>query len=223
MLGTNKQDLPHGKTSGRTAAVMNVAIIGSGNVGRALGAAIVNAGYAVTLTASDPDNAAAAATAIGASVAPTNRDAASDADIVIVAVPYPAEPDVAAEIREAVAGKPVVDVANPMNSDLSGSASETSAAEELQAQLPDAHVVKAFNTIFASNQANPRPEVDGYVAGDDPDAKREVMSLVEAMGFRPIDVGSLRAARALEAMAIVNIGINVRDGGSWTSAWKLDR
>jgi len=138
-------------------------------------------------------------------------------------VPYTAEPGVAAEIRDAVAGKPVIDVANPMTPDLSGSASETSAAEELQAQLPDAHVVKAFNTIFASNQADPRPDVDGYVAGDDADAKREVISLVEAMGFTPVDVGSLRAARALEGMAIVNIGMNIRDGGSWTSAWKLDR
>jgi len=202
---------------------MKVAIIGSGNVGRALGAAIVNAGHEVTLTASDPNNAAAAATAIGASSAPTNRDAARDASIVIVAVPYTAEPGVAEEIRDAVAGKPVIDVANPMTPDLSGSASETSAAEELQAQLPDAHVVKAFNTIFASNQANPRADVDGYVAGDDPEAKREVISLVEAMGFTPVDVGSLRAARALEGMAIVNIGINVRDGGSWTSAWKLAR
>jgi predicted dinucleotide-binding enzyme len=202
---------------------MKAAIIGSGNVGRALGAAIVNAGHEVTLTAANPANAEAAASAIGASAAPTNVVAANDANIVIVAVPYAAEPAVASEIRDAVAGKPVIDVANPMTSDLSGSASATSAAEELQAQLPDAHVVKAFNTIFASNQANPRPEVDGYVAGDDSQAKREVISLVEAMGFTPVDVGSLRAARALEGMAIVNIGINVRDGGSWTSAWKLGR
>lgn len=202
---------------------MKVAIIGSGNVGRALGRAIVRAGHDVTITATHPEHASEAAEAIGASTATTNEAAASDANIVILAVPYTAGARVANEIREAVAGKPVVDTSNPMTADLAGSASETSAAEELQAQLPDAHVVKAFNTIFASNQANPRPEVDGYVAGDDADAKREVISLIEAIGFTPVDVGPLRAARALEGMAIVNIGLNVRDRGSWTSAWKLDR
>ncbi len=202
---------------------MKVAIIGSGNVGRALGRAIVRAGHDVTITATHPEHASEAAEAIGASTATTNEAAASDANIVILAVPYTAGARVANEIREAVAGKPVVDISNPMIADLAGSASETSAAEEFQAQLPDAHVVKAFNTIFASNQANPRPEVDGYVAGDDADAKREVISLIEAIGFTPVDVGPLRAARALEGMAIVNIGLNVRDRGSWTSAWKLDR
>jgi predicted dinucleotide-binding enzyme len=122
-----------------------------------------------------------------------------------------------------VAGKPIIDVSNPMTPDLSGSASATSAAEELQAQLPEAHVVKAFNTLFATHQANPSSDVDGYVAADDADAKREVIALVEAIGFTAVDVGPLQAARALEGMAIVNIGLNVRDGGSWTSAWKLER
>ena len=202
---------------------MKVAIIGSGNVGRALGSAIVRAGHDVTITASSPEHASEAAAAIGAASAPTNELAASDASIVILAVPYAAEPQVAAEIRNAVAGKAVVDVSNPMSPDLAGSASSTSAAEELQAHLPDAHVVKAFNTIFATNQASPRREIDGFVAADDAEAKREVIGLVEALGFTPVDVGPLRAARALEAMAVVNIGINAREGGTWTSAWKLER
>jgi predicted dinucleotide-binding enzyme len=202
---------------------MKVAIIGSGNVGKALAGSIVSSGHEVTLTASNPQHARDAAAATGAAVADSNASAAIDAQIVILAVPYAAEAEIASEIRDAVAGKPVVDVANPMAPDLSGSASETSAAEELQERLPEAHVVKAFNTIFATNQAQPRREVDGYVAGDDADAKREVISLVEAIGFTPIDVGSLKAARVLEGMAIVNIRLNAREGGTWTSAWKLDR
>ena len=93
----------------------------------------------------------------------------------------------------------------------------------LQDQLPEASVIKAFNTIFASNQANPSPEIDGYVAGDDDKAKQRVISLVESIGFAPVDVGPLSAARYLEGMAFINIGLNAANGWSWTSAWKLER
>ena len=90
-------------------------------------------------------------------------------------------------------------------------------------RLPDARVVKAFNTIFAGNQANPTRQIDGYIAADDPKAKQEVMSLVESMGFTALDVGPLSSARYLEGMAYVNIGLNAQNGWSWTSAWHLER
>ncbi len=83
--------------------------------------------------------------------------------------------------------------------------------------------MKAFNTVFAANQANPTREIDGYVAGDDANAKTTVISLVESIGMQPLDVGPLSAARALEGMAYLNIGLNAANGWSWTSAWKLER
>jgi len=204
---------------------MKVAIIGAGNIGRALATSITRAGHDVTIAARDPRHARAAAEEIGATPAESNTAAVRGADVVILAIPYlGAGEEVAAEIRDHVAGKAIVDVTNPVKADYSGLATgDSSAAEELQKQLPEANLVKAFNTIFASNQANPTPEVDGYVAADDPKAKRDVMSLVESMGFTPLDVGPLSSARFLEGMAFINIGLNAANGWSWTSAWRLER
>jgi 8-hydroxy-5-deazaflavin:NADPH oxidoreductase len=77
--------------------------------------------------------------------------------------------------------------------------------------------------VFATNQAHPTPDIDGYVAGDDAEAKATVLGLVESMGFAPVDVGPLSAARHLEGMAWINIGLNAANGWSWTSAWRLQR
>lgn len=203
---------------------MKVAIIGAGNVGKALATSITRAGHEVTLSASSPESAQLAATAVGVKAAPSNTAAVDQADLVILAVPYAGGRQVADEIRDAVIGKTIVDVTNPLKPDYSGLATEgTSAAEELQQRLPDSNVVKAFNTIFATNQATPTVDVDGYVAGDDAKAKQLVISLVESMGFAPVDVGALSASRHLEGMAFINIGLNAANGWSWTSAWRLDR
>jgi NADPH-dependent F420 reductase len=204
---------------------MKVAIIGAGNVGKALATSISRAGHDVTISASTPESAREAADAVGVSAAQSNVDAAQDAGVVILAVPFVgAGPEVAQEIRDVVAGKTVVDATNPLKPDYSGLAtSGISAAEEFQKLLPDARVIKAFNTIFAANQASPSPDVDAYVAGDDGDAKQEVIGLAQSLGFSPLDVGPLSAARTLEGMAYVNIGLNAANGWSWTSAWKLER
>ena len=204
---------------------MKVAIIGAGNVGKALASSITRAGHEVTISASTPESAREAAAATGASAAANNVAAATDASVVILAVPYVgAGAEVAGQIREAVAGKTVIDVTNPIKPDFSGLATtESSGAEEIQKLLPAAHVVKAFNTIFASNQANPSRDIDGFVAADDGDAKQEVIGLLESMGFSALDVGPLSAARTLEAMAYLNIGLNAANGWAWTSAWKLER
>jgi 8-hydroxy-5-deazaflavin:NADPH oxidoreductase len=204
---------------------MKVAIIGAGNVGKALGTSIARAGHDVTISAKHPEHAQAAAEEIGAHAATSPKAAATDADVIILAIPFVAAADeVSAEIRDGVAGKTVVDVTNPMKPDYSGLATEgSSAAEEFQKRLPEANVVKAFNTIFATNQAKPTRDIDGYVAGDDDKAKQQVMSLVESIGFNGLDVGPLKAARYLEGMAVINIGLNAQNGWGWTSAWKLER
>jgi NADPH-dependent F420 reductase len=204
---------------------MKVAIIGAGNVGKALGTSIARAGHEVTIAARNPEHARAAAREIGATSTETNAAAVSGADVVILAVPFVGSgEEIATQIRDEVDGKTVVDVTNPLTPDYSRLATEgSSAAEEFQKLLPDAHVVKAFNTIFASNQANPSREIDGFVAADDDKAKQQVLSLVDSMGFRPLDVGPLSAARHLEGMAFINIGLNAQNGWSWTSAWKLER
>ena len=204
---------------------MKVAIIGAGNVGKALGGSAARAGHDVVITASDPEHARAAAEQIGAEPAASNTDAVAAADVVILAVWYPvAVNEVAPEIAEAARGHVVVDVTNPVKPDLSGlTTNGRSAAEELQQRLPGASVVKAFNTVFGSNQANPRPEVQVHVAGDDPDAKQKVQELAQSLGMSAIDAGGLSAARVLEGMALLNMQINATQGGDWTSQWVLER
>ena len=100
----------------------------------------------------------------------------------------------------------------------------TSVAELIQARAPRAKVVKAFNTALAARQAEPTvqgTQLDGYVAGDDPQAKATVLEFVRSLGFQPIDAGPLVMARALEAMALLNIFLQVRNGWAWQSGWKL--
>ena len=204
---------------------MKVAIIGAGNVGKALGTSIARAGHDVTISARSVDSARDAAAEVGGRAATSNVDAVDGADVVILAIPYVGAGEaVASEIAEAVGGRTVIDVTNPMKPDFSGLATNgSSAAEEFQRLLPGARVVKAFNTIFASNQANPSAEIDAFIAGDDGDAKATVTTLAESIGFRPLDVGPLASARHLEGMAYLNIGLNAQNGWSWTSAWKLER
>lgn len=202
---------------------MNIAIIGAGNVGRALAASSVRAGHTVVVSASDPAHAAAVATATGARSVGTNRAAVEAAGVVILAVPIAAIADIAEELGAALDGKIVVDVANRPTPDPSR-AGATSIAEETAALIPGARVVKAFNTAFASRQADPivdGTELDGFVAGDDADAKATVLQLVRSIGFRPVDVGPLAYARTLEGMAWLNISLNMANGWSWQDGWKL--
>jgi len=200
---------------------MDIAIIGAGNVGKALGGSLVRAGHKVTFAATNPEHAAAAANALRARAAASNNEAVSAADLVILAIPATALGDVAQEIGASAAGKVVIDVSNRPTPDPAGAS--TSIAEELQAQLPGSKVIKAFNTLFASRQANPSLSgiaADGLVAGDDEPAKQTVLDVVESIGFRPVDAGSLAAARTLEGMAWLNIN-RALAGGSWQDAWVL--
>jgi len=113
---------------------MDIAIIGAGNVGKALGGSLVRAGHNVTFAATNPDHAAAAANDLRARAAASNNEAVNAADLVILAIPATALEDVAREIGESAAGKVVVDVSNRPTPDPAGAS--TSIAEELQAQLP---------------------------------------------------------------------------------------
>jgi predicted dinucleotide-binding enzyme len=173
---------------------MKVAIIGAGNVGRALATSMRRAGHDVTISAKDPEHARAAAQDIGAAAAPSNVAAVTDADVVVLAVPYVGAADaVARDIEALVDGKTVIDVTNPLRPDYAGLAtSGSSAAEELQKQLPGARVVKAFNTIFAANQANPTRDIDGFVAGDE--SSRSASRRSTSAHCRPL--GSSRAWRS---------------------------
>ena len=204
---------------------MQIAIIGSGDVGTALAGSFVRAGHSVTLSAAPPEEAAAAAEATGATAARSNREAIEGAAVVVLAVPYAAVGDIVAELGTALHGKTVIDVTNRLNVDNPAAAIDgTSNAEQIQGLVPSAPVVKAFNTALAARQADPvvdGVQLDGFVAGDDADAKAAVLDLVRSIGFRPIDTGPLVMARALEAMAVLNISLQIRNNWPWQAGWKL--
>ncbi len=204
---------------------MQIAIIGSGNVGKALAGSFTRAGHGVTLTAAHPDNAKAAAEQTGANAAESNQAAVQGAEVVVLAVPYPAVDAVVADAGDALAGKVLVDATNRVNPADPGSVLDgTSGAEQLQSRLPAAQVVKAFNTAFASRQADPVVDgiaVDGYLAGDDEGARQTVAELLHSVGFRPVDAGPLVMARVLEGMALLNITLQIRHNWPWQAGFKL--
>lgn len=203
---------------------MQVAIVGSGNVGKALAGSLVKAGHEVSITARHPDHAQAAARATGARALAGNEEAASAAEIVILAVPSDALTEVAGEIGD-VTGKAVIDASNRVDPQDPGATLDGSSnAERLQSQLPGALVVKAFNTLFASRMADPIADgqaVDGYFAGDDEGAKGKVHDLLASIGLRPVDCGGLAMARVLEGMALTHILLQMRNNWPWQSAFRL--
>ena len=202
---------------------MKIGIIGAGNVGQALATASVSAGHTVRISSSKVEGAQSTASQVGAGaqVAASNREAVADAEIVILAVPFGAISGIVAEIGSDLDGKIVVDVTNRFAPDQLGSPSN---AELIQEMAPKARVVKAFNTVFASNQAVAQVEgvqLDGFVACDDQAAKEQMLEFVSSLNYRPIDAGPLAMARALEGMGTLNIYLNMTNQWSWQSGWKL--
>jgi predicted dinucleotide-binding enzyme len=206
---------------------VKIAIIGSGNAGRALAGSFVRAGHQVSLAARDQEELVEIAAAVGASAASSSSDAVMAAEVVVIAVPFAASGEaVAREIAPVIGDKVVVDATNPVKPTYDGLVTEggPSAAELFAAWLPGARVVKAFNTLFASIHADPAASglaPDGFLAGDDAQAVATVAELLRSIGLKPIEVGGLSAARQLEAMAWLNISLQMRYGLGWTSYWQL--
>jgi predicted dinucleotide-binding enzyme len=184
---------------------LNVAIIGKGQVGLALEQSLARVGHEVTFGVKSP-----------ASNAPNERtvsDAFRAANVTILAVPFTAIPDV---IRSAgnLDGKIVIDATNPLGMDEAGlgltMGFSKSGAEQIAALAPGALLCKTFNQTGCENLADAatythRPVM--FVAGDDPNAKRIVVTLVSDIGFDPLDVGALRQARLLEPLAMLWIEV----------------
>lgn len=206
---------------------MKIAIIGAGNVGQALAGSFVRAGHEVSLSARDRDKLAETARRVGATAAASNTEAVKGAEIVVLAVPYATSAEqVSREIAAEAAGKIVIDPTNPVKPTYDGLLTEggASAAEHVQSWIPDAKVVKAFNTLFASRQADPVVEgthADGFFATDAADAAAVVAELLDSIGVRPIHVGGLTMARQLEALQWLHIHIQMRYGLDLQAAFKL--
>ena len=206
-----------------TPTTFSIGIIGAGNMGSAFAKRLAAAGHRVAITATDPAHAAQAAQAAGHGArAVAAADIASGADLLILAVPYTAAAD-ALRAAGDVAGKTVIDIANPGKPDFSGLAigHTTSAAEETQKAVPEVKVVKAFNTIFAQVLAG-EARAQVFFAGDDAEAKGRVQALIESAGFEAVDAGPLANARYLEPLGFLNIyfGYMAGRGMNIAPAWQ---
>jgi predicted dinucleotide-binding enzyme len=209
---------------------MKIGIIGSGNVGGALGQGWAAAGHDIKFGVRDaakPELVALlkniGARASAASVA----EAAAFGEILVLTTPWNGT-QAAIESAGDVAGKIVVDCTNPLKSDLSGLSLglDTSGAEQVAQWARGARVVKCFNTTGAENMINPRFGSDRaamFLAGDDDAAKAIVGKLGEDLGFEMVDAGRLEIARLLEPVAMLWVHLAFRRGLGRNFAFKLLR
>lgn len=212
---------------------MNVTIIGAGNMGRGIGTRVAAGGHSVTFVDANPEVAEKAAADIrssarnGAKVSTASLGDVQLGDIVVLAVWYGTNIEIAKQLGNKLAGKVVVDIANPLNSTFDGlaTAPDSSSAEDLaKAIASGAKVVKAFNTTYAgtllAGQVAGQP-LDVFIAGDDADAKTKVAQLAKDGGMRPVDTGPLSRARQIEAMQFLHIALQGTLGTNWGSAIKI--
>jgi len=211
-----------------------IAIIGaSGNMGSAIARSLAKGNYKLLLFAHHQDRVQQiineikninASADVESMSCPT--DASWEADIIIPAVKYDVEKSVAEKIRDVATQKIVISISNPLNESYNGLLTEAgkSAAEELQGHLPHSKVIKAFNTIFTNDFAQPvidEKQVDVFLAGEDEEALNTVSELVNEAGFNPIIAGGLSTSRTLENMTALLIQLNMRYNYNWVGGWKV--
>lgn len=189
---------------------MNVAIIGTGNVGSALAEALRRNGHQVLFGVRAPDPTQPDQASVATAVEP--------ADATILAIPFTAAAEVIAA-GSGFAGKVLIDATNPLGMGDGGLGltigHTTSGAEQIAALAPMAHVFKAFNQTGFENMADARPYAARpvmFVAGADAAGKQTVLTLVADCGFEPVDAGDLRAARLLEPLAMLWIELARKRG-----------
>lgn len=202
-----------------------ITIIGAGNIGQAVAGIAAAGGNQVQLLARDLERTQQAAAASGASAGVVGDEIKGD--VVVLAVPYPAVGEVLDTYRSALAGKVVVDPTNPLDFSTFDSLvvpADASAAAQIQAQVPDARVLKAFNTTFAATLAT-RSIGDAtttvLVAGDDADAKAVLADVVRGGGLEAVDAGALTRARELEALGFLQLTLAAGSTIDWTGGFSL--
>lgn len=185
-------------------------IIGTGNMGTAIGAVLEAGGAQVEQI--------------------THAEVGSKeltGDVVVLAVPYPAVDAVLDAYADQLAGKTVVDITNPLDFSTFDSLvveAGSSATAAIQARLPQSAVVKAFNTNFAATLASGKigdNQTTVLIAGDDQAAKEALASAIEAGGLKAIDAGSLKRAHELEAIGFQQLTLAAAEKIGWTGGFAL--
>jgi len=199
---------------------MKIAFLGHGQVGGALANHLQRLGHQVTLAARGVRSQgleALLARNPALKVAPS-ADAVREAELVVLAIPFPATSEVLTPLRAALAGKLLVDCTNPVGPGLThGLGSRQSGTEAIQDLLPDTRVVKAFSIYgyenfeeAASSGRGAKPVM--MFCGNDRAAKATVAGLLSQLGWEPLDVGGAEQALHLEHMTLLWVRM-VRMGG----------
>ena len=187
----------------------SITIFGKGNMGSAIGGNFEVSGNEVTYITKDT---------------PVEQLG----EIVVLSVPYPAIAGILTAHRDLFAGKIVIDITNPLNFETFDSLvvpAASSAAAEIAKELPDASVIKAFNTNFATTLATKK--VAGahpttvLLASDDKEAKDKLIAALEGSGLSFIDAGLLKRARELEAMGFLQITLAASEKISWAGGFGI--
>ncbi|HJL36915.1 MAG TPA: NAD(P)-binding domain-containing protein [Polyangiaceae bacterium LLY-WYZ-15_(1-7)] len=211
---------------------MDIAILGNGNVGEALGGAWGARGHTIHFGVLDPSGEAARASVAkggaGAS-AGTAQEVVDRAELVVIALPWGVTREVLGGL-EGLDGKIVVDCTLPLVRDEGGMRLELghgdSGAERVQAAAPGARVVKTLGQVGFETMAD-AARLDGapvmFLAGDDAGARETVGALLEAIGFEAGDVGELRLSRLLEPYGMLWVHLAFRAGLGRDFAFGLRR
>jgi hypothetical protein len=211
---------------------MRIGILGSGLMGGKLGTIFARAGHEVVFSyaRSNDKLKKLARDAQGDARAGTPREAAQNADAVLLAVHWSRIDDVLKQADD-LSGKVILTCCLPMDEGNTKLiiGTTTSGAEELAKRVPRAHVVLAFNTIpsevlfgvFEARGKSPRPSL--LYCGDDATAKNVAAELIRDVGFDPVNVGPLRIARYAEPFALVVGELAYRTDGGPEVAYRFER
>lgn len=192
---------------------MQIGIVGSGKVGRALGTWFAKTGASVLFASRNQTHAAEAAESAGHGAKATEITVmVREADTILLTLPFSEIGGALESVRDHLGGKTLVDVTNPITRDhLALTIGHThSGAEEIARQYPAANVVKAFNAVFAEVYVAQESQIDGraitiFFAGDEPRAKIDVREIITRLGFDAVDAGPLSNSRYLEPLSLLNI------------------
>jgi predicted dinucleotide-binding enzyme len=212
---------------------MNVGILGSGQVAKALAAGFVQTGHGVMLGTREPARLAEFAAATGGVKTGTPAEAAAYGELVVLAAKGTAAVEVLRSAGVArLAGKTVIDTTNPIADapPVDGvlqffTGPNESLFERLQAEAPGARLVKAFSSVgsacmFMPHFAGGRPTM--FIAGNDAAAKASVALLLDQFGWDVADMGSAVAARAIEPLCMLWCIPGLRQN-DWVHAFKMLR
>ncbi len=213
-------------------ANMKVGVLGTGDVGKVLGAGLAALGHQVKIGSRDPKSEKVtswvAKTGANAS-AGTFAEAAAFGDLIVLATLWSGtENALKLAGADKLKGKVVIDATNPLKVEGKGPPQlalghTDSGGEQVQRWLPGARVVKAFNTVGNAHMVKPDfpgGPPDMFICGNDADAKKTVSDICKAWGWGVIDVGGIEGARLLEPMCILWVQHGIRSG-SWNHAFKL--